>query len=122
MIFPYGWRQEFDFIKTSFKFKFDKELFMRRIHFWKQKLTRGFSDDELWDLKGLVAKIMLPRLKRFIKTDPAVRSPDEKAAFQEIIWFLEKQLDDSWHMSEQDILRYKKAAKLFGRYFGHLWQ
>lgn len=36
----------------------------RGLRFLWQKITRGFSDDEIWNLDFTMAKFILPRLKR----------------------------------------------------------
>ena len=39
--------------------------FQRALRFWWQRRTRGWSDDELWDLDTRFAAWLLPRLKAF---------------------------------------------------------
>lgn len=44
-------------------------LFLRELKFCYQKLTRGFSDAELWDLHHFMAEWILPRLIAFRDLD-----------------------------------------------------
>ena len=124
MIFPYGLREEFDFIKgLNFSIRWpilDVKLLKRRLQLWKQKLTRGFSDDELWSLDITVAKFMLPRLKRLIKIDPFDR-PDAREAFEEIVWMLEKTIECDALVEDCDRIRFKKATELLAENLHRMW-
>jgi hypothetical protein len=124
MIFPYGLRGEFDFIK-GFNFStrwpsLDIGLLKRRLQLWKQKLTRGFSDDELWSLDITVAKFMLPRLKRLIKIDPFSR-PEAIEAFKEIAWMLEKTIECDFLAEDCDRIRFEKATLLLAKNLHRMW-
>lgn len=137
VLFPHGFKKEFDFLKIdkswnitipiSFKsIKIDKDLFVRRIGFWVQKITRGFSDDELWSLDYTCAKWLLPRLKEFKKIKLRVladenRKKELENELGEVIWFLEKVIKCEKGIYPDDLCREKKAAKLFGKIFPTLW-
>ena len=131
VLFPYGFKEEFDFLKIDkswnigipTSFKIDKDLFVRRIGFWVQKITRGFSDDELWSLDYTCAKWLLPRLKEFKKIKLRVlgdenRKKELEKDLKEVIWFLERLAKGE---EPDDLCREKKAAKLFGKIFPTLW-
>jgi hypothetical protein len=116
MIFSNGIRGEFDFISRR---GIDRKFLKRRLKFWKQKIVRGFSDDELWSLDIRVAEFMLPRLKRLIVVDPFVR-PEAIEAFNEIVWMFEKTIEcDILNYEDQE--RFDKATKLFGENFHRMW-
>lgn len=97
-------------------------ILRRRIRWIWQKITRGFTDCDLWDLDHTIAKFVLPRLKAFKKQLHGYPSGlDEKqwdaiigkmiVAFEHII------KEDDWtHAKEVD-----EGLELFGLYFQNLW-
>lgn len=100
-------------------------LIKRRIRFIYQKLTRGFSDDEMWDLGGDTIKYVLPRLKRYREICPCY--PGWHTSLEE--W--RKDLDDMIYAFEiyskdSPVLkynrrRYKRGMRLFGENLRALW-
>lgn len=103
---------------------------MRLKHAW-QKLTRGYSDADLWDLDVHLARVILPRLRAFKRENthghPPGFTPEEWAAtLDEITWALEWVADeDSTDAPINDFLRDSERASTglekFGRYFMDLW-
>ena len=107
----------------------------RRIKFLKQRLTRGFSDEELWNLDWTLAEHILPRLKAF-KVYHGAYPPDltpEKwnKKLSEMIWAFDSILHEEEtkpEIKEGDIRAYMaylkrrdRGLKLFGKYFMDLW-
>ena len=80
--------------------------FYRPYWFFWQRITRGFNDSETWNLDYTIAKLVLPRLKRFkeltngipgdfsIKDRPYIKFPenitdDEKTKIRDKVVFKE---------------------------------
>ena len=107
----------------------------RRIKFLKQRLARGFSDEELWNLDCTLAEYILPRLKAFkdyCGDSPPDLTPekwDEK--LDEMIWAFDAVLHEEETMpainggEKVKLIAYLKrrdnGLKLFGKYFMYLW-
>lgn len=94
-----------------------------------QKLTRGYSDEELWNLDSTICKWLLPRLKTFkektIGYPPDLKSPKEwDEILEKIILALELYNSDLLDSPEQARIegkQIKEGLELFGKYFGNLW-
>jgi len=107
----------------------------RRMKFLKQRLTRGFSDRELWSLDWTIAKFVLPRLKAFKDyrgTYPPDLTPEEwNEKLDEMIWAFDAILHEEETMPVIDggekvkimayLKRRDKGLKLFGKYLMDLW-
>jgi len=121
------------------------QLHRRLIRWPLQRLTRGFDDRELWNLDSTIAKLIVPRLKVFIKQSlrygyPSVLEEDGKSGHEkwdailaEMLWSFEYALasyGEDWDdyprkdRKAQEILsdRYKSGMKLFSKYCENLWQ
>lgn len=59
-------------------------LIKRRIKFIWQKWTRGFSDEEMWNLDITISKFILPRLKRHFEINKSVPYGVDEAEWEEI--------------------------------------
>lgn len=97
---------------------------MRRILWWWQKLTRGWSDRDLWNLDDTLAQWLLPRLKAFQKKTfghpYGFESEEEwKAAIGEMIWAIERRWSHT--LSVDEVARQEKGFELFGKYWRALW-
>ena len=95
-----------------------------------QRLTRGYSDDEVWGLNYAMCKWMLPRLKRLGEIRHGYwgdRSEKEtKKAYADMIFALEFFLDeDSWMTTKKNntknYARYLKGLELIGKHWQSLW-
>jgi len=87
----------------------------------KQLKTRGFSDDETWDLASTIAEFTLPRLKRFKRIKPGFPGCfDHMEEWDEIldkmIIALTAIVDDD--RGDEQI---EEGLALFGKYFMGLW-
>ena len=95
-----------------------------------QKITRGFTDEEIWNLDNTIAKWLLPRLK-YLKENTCGYPPDLKT-FEEWQDILQKMInafelynsdsnkfDLKQLKTEQEII--EEGIHLFGKYFGYLW-
>jgi len=100
----------------------------RDVRYLWQRLTRGWDDSETWSLDYSLAKLILPRLKRFQEIrggHPAEMTDQEwNDILKEMIGGFEfLASDDRWACPENDI-RYQKAQaaiELFSKYYLHLW-
>lgn len=98
-----------------------------------QKLTRGYSDEELWNLDCTICKWVLPRLKSFKKQTKGYphgfnNIEEWKEVIQKMIDAFEiystEDLPDYAFSSssiEEDSKRVKEGFKLFSKYFRNLW-
>lgn len=94
-----------------------------------QKLTRGYSDEELWNLDSTICEWLLPRLKTFkektIGYPPTLNSPKEwNEILEKIILALElhnSDLPDSPEQARIEGKQIKEGLELFGKYFCNLW-
>lgn len=106
----------------------------RWFRFLYQRVTRGFSDRDTWNLDVTFAEFMLPRLERFMELyhsnpDPF---PGEAALvaeemrfrkdIEEAIWALRFYSDDvGCEHSMDDFRRAEKGLMLLAQRFGQLW-
>lgn len=102
-----------------------------------QRLQRGFDDTETWNLNSVIARFVLPRLKRFKEVNsgyPMNMTYEEwNEIIDKMIWSFEHYDYDSetfdgvdyWHLTEaqkEDIQkRHQEGLNLFGEYMGGLW-
>lgn len=94
------------------------------------KLTRGFTDEEIWNLDYTAAEWLIPRLK-YLKENTCGYPPDLKT-FEEWQEILQKMIDAfeiyirefettdvSQLKTENEII--EEGMQLFGKYFRALW-
>jgi hypothetical protein len=103
----------------------------RDIRFFIQRWTRGWDDSETWSMDQSLAKIILPRLKRFQEVrggHPADMTDEEwESIIQEMVWGFEwfaagKQYDYGERKEgRSESERAHEAIELFAKYYGHLW-
>lgn len=111
-------------------------LFHRQLKFIWQRLTRGFSDEVLWNLDKEFAKWMSPRLKRYWELTENACWPGcvSNKTWNKIMWDMIEGLHLSatefeWDGDEtidakERTRRYQqmdKAMRLFGKYGRALW-
>ena len=105
----------------------------RNYKFLWQKLTRGFSDKDTWNLEYTIAKFILPRLVRFKeigKCRPMNLTKEEwNAKLGDMIFSMEyaanqfknrEFYENEEHRKEFDE-RIDRGTKFFGEYFFDLW-
>ncbi len=103
------------------------KLFFREIKFLYQKLTRGFSDRELWCLANTTAEFLIPRLKVFNKGKcgfPAgikYNTWTKKLNCMIRAFELIARDDATWNFSSKEEQEVKQGLDLFRRYFFDLW-
>lgn len=102
--------------------------------FWKhlcQKIFWGFSEDETWSLYNTIAAFTLPRIRHFRKHvhgyPGGITFEQWQEILDKIIFSLEeyanenenepKEIDETRKYWE----RMDEGTRLFGQYFGHLW-
>jgi len=93
-------------------------------HIW-QKIATGVSDSETYSLDHTIGRFAYKRLKIFRKIRGGHPSDLTEKQWSEILkemeWFLSLHSDGMWNHARVDEKRYRKAGRLFGTYFGHLW-
>lgn len=98
----------------------------RSIRFWWQRLTRGWDDSDLWNLDNTLAKLILPRLRRF--RDVASGYPADlerdaqwKTELAKMITAFETIADDERCYSPQEQAWVQEGLDLFAKRFRSLW-
>lgn len=96
-----------------------------------QRLTRGYSDDEVWNLNYAMCKWMLPRLKKLSETRHGYWGRNEKEtkqAYKDMIFALEFFLSEDgmdWAKPsknyEKKYARHLKGLELIGKHWQSLW-
>jgi len=99
-------------------------------HLW-QKIYRGWSDEDTWDLQYTIAKFALPRLKRhkqLINGYPAGLTEQEwYEILDKIIWSFEFLLSDEnieiypTRSIKELFEKEDEGFRLFGEYYCDLW-
>ncbi len=109
----------------------------RSVRFFFQRLSRGGWDDSAtWSLDDHLAKLILPRLKRFKElnihgwpgegpdgTGPKTHE-DWHAIVDEMIFAFEWHADDKrkyGHFDQAEYARVEEGMRLFAQYYGALW-
>lgn len=101
-------------------------LIKRSIRYFFQRRIRGWDDSVTWSLDVEVARFMLPRFIRFREISVARPWDLEDKKWQDILeeieWFLTLcAKEEHLRVMGDELKRYKKAKKLFGKYFDALW-
>ncbi len=103
------------------------------IKYWWQRRTRGFGDDDLWNLDHTIAEFVLPRLTAYRNSFggmPACYSADEwRSKLDEMIWsfeYITREWDDELVMQsveevDQETERCRQGLEAFGYWFRALW-
>jgi hypothetical protein len=125
--------------RFHFRIRFDSDEIGRSIKYAWQRLMRGYSDADLWDLGNVICKFVQPRLRAFIKkaghSYPAgLKSIDEwKYILKEMEWAIDTLVKDDDGVGSEDYIRYNAkqrldhnkrmdaALKLCGEYIFTLW-
>lgn len=103
-------------------------LLKREVRFLYEKLTRGFSEADLWSLDITIAEFILPRLKSFQEGRGSFPSGLSDKEWDEILGKMIYSFE--YHANEDKCCKYipeeerKKVEEgmlLFAKYFGHLW-
>lgn len=99
----------------------------RSIKFLCQRIIRGWDDSDTWALDLTISKFTLPRLKRLKEIDicswDSFNKLEKCNIIDEIIWFHEMiiQTNDLSAPLVEDVVRFNKAALLWGKYYTVLW-
>jgi hypothetical protein len=107
--------------------KFSLKNIFREIKFCWQRITRGFDDGETWSLDKTLARLILPRLKRFKEvsiTYPAHLSPEvwEQYLAHMIAAFEILASEETYlTMSDDDLKKIKSGLWLFHEHYLDLW-
>jgi hypothetical protein len=109
-----------------------------RLNMLWQKLTRGYSDEEIWKLSTTIAAFVLPRLKEFRKqySVPFPKTDLEKMIYDcvyremekeqlegvdEMIYAMQSVIDETGWTRNENYDRCKAGLLLFGERFLGLW-
>lgn len=101
--------------------------FKRTVKHCYQKLTRGFSDRDLWNADVHFAKLIAPRLKEFKKKSlnhpSALSNSAWYAILDDMIFAFELKVKEGvcTHRAKVDDIRYLRGLHLFAKYFDYLW-
>jgi len=126
-------------LRRLWELYFNPKAVGRHLKYFYQRVTRGFSDKECWDLDRTIAKYIIPRLKVLKNLDSSHPIEFNSArewnkAIDKMIWSFEFVLTD-YGSSEYDfkntqkwkfkqslkMKRYKEGMKLFVKHYNSLW-
>jgi hypothetical protein len=98
----------------------------RTLRFFKQRRTRGWDDSETFSLDHSLAKVILPRLKRFrevtIATPASLDEKEWKEILDEMIETFEFIASEKyWNATSEDYERLSKGLDLFAKHYFGLW-
>jgi hypothetical protein len=98
----------------------------RHIRFLLQRILRGFDDSDTWSLDYSVAKLILPRLKRFREVTigyPGQMSEQEwdVILLKMIAAFEFAASEERWSASHTEYHKHQEGINLFAEHFWHLW-
>lgn len=108
-------------------------LIKRRLRFAWQKVTRGFTDGDLWGLNSVLIDFILPRFAAFrrmrrMSWPGGFDTPDEwEAVLEQIEWALRFHKNDCDYSlyptltPEQCEDKAAEGMRLFGKYLPTLW-
>ena len=113
-----------------------------QLKWWWQRRTRGFDDQELWDLSTSLSKYILPRLKAFREMErwgvpgsictkhhaTGGNAKEWNKIIDKMIWSFEEVIDEKRFpkkMNPESIKKYidrkQEGLDLFAKYFESLW-
>jgi hypothetical protein len=108
-----------------------------QVKFFFQRLFRGYSDDEVWDLDNAILRFTLPRLKALRKITQSYPCTFEegnteegwdrwKVMLDKMIHAIELKLkDEYWYVEsatvDKDTAKVEEGMSLFHEYFDALW-
>jgi len=101
--------------------------YVRPLKHFVQRRVCGFDDSELWSLDHSLAKLILPRLKRFRKCAPGypgcLSSEKEWEAILDkmIVAFEFAASEDYWTYDTEPHAKLHEGLKLFEEYYTSLW-
>ena len=101
--------------------------YVRPLKHFVQRRIRGFDDSELWSLDHSLAKLILPRLKRFRKGShgyPGCFNSWEEwcDVLDEMIVAIEYVASENyWNMNVEMDEKVSKGLKLFAEHYESLW-
>jgi hypothetical protein len=113
------------FYRISYRIK----LVPRYFRLWWQRIIRGWDDSETWSLDHSLAKLILPRLKRFKELN--IGRPHELTweqwneyldqMIQAFEWLSSESYWDFGPESELKSDRAQQGLDIFSKYYMHLW-
>jgi len=112
-------------IRKFYQLRTYVKSFLRTIKYKFQKLNRGFSDNEIWDLDITISEFVLPRLRAFKhnkSTYPAELSESKwNQILEDIIYFHESVVNKFDYEKLYDKIRIKRGKYYFIKYYESLW-
>ena len=113
----------FDVLKPRGKLYYWK----RSVKFFFQRITRGFSDRDTWNMDTRFSEYILPRLRRFKELNcgyPPDLTPEQwdkhlDAMIYAFEWYAQ---DCSERIETDEVLEdVQKGIDLFAKFYGSLW-
>ena len=98
----------------------------RDIRFWWQRRTRGWDDGDTFSLDHSLAKVILPRLKRFKEVTIAHPSDMSETEWEEkldkmIAAFEFAAGEERWMAKPEEYEKHQEGIDLFAEYYWALW-
>jgi hypothetical protein len=109
--------------KVFYKIKY---LSKRDIRFFKQRLVRGWDDGDTFSLDYSLAKVILPRLKRFKEVTIGHPSDTDEKEWQDkldkmIAAFEFAGSETRWSAPQSEYVKHAEGLRLFGEHYFSLW-
>lgn len=120
------WRKAKDLSLNSLVRKVKSSTDKRARKFLWQRVTRGWDDSETWSLDHSLAKLILPRLKRFKQITIGIPGDMKEQEWNDI---LDKMIatfefaasEERWSATPEDYDKHKEGLQLFAEYYWALW-
>ena len=98
----------------------------RRFKYLWQRITRGFSDKELWNLDITIAKFIHPRLERLIEYQHGYPEGWGEQSWKGALKKMARAFeiigtDDFWELDQKLDNEIKEGLDLFRKYYFDLW-
>ena len=114
----------------------------KRIKFLFQKIFKGYTDEDLWDLYGITTRFILPKLIAFKEMNRSghpvdLKNMEEWDVILDKMIFAFKHTFNTYYISDEEYgglsenvctnaiieahNKYKEGMFLFAEYFGGLW-
>jgi len=104
--------------------RFKLRIYIRAFKHYRQRLTRGWDDRELWNLDVTMAEFIYPRLKRLKEIQhgyPADLNEEEWSEILDKMILAFKLIKEEDYYIKKDPGEITEGLNLFVEYYSNLW-